>query len=182
MSRKEVRVGGFGGQGIILAGFILGKAVAIYEEKEAVQTQSYGPEARGGSCHADVIISDEDINYPMGTVPDVLVLMSQDAFNEYHGKIADDAILIVDEDLVDASAFRKKNKVFKAPATRIAEELGKKIVANIVMLGFLAAVADVVSHDAMKKSVLDSVPKGTEDLNLEAFEKGYEYGKHSVAS
>jgi 2-oxoglutarate ferredoxin oxidoreductase subunit gamma len=175
-------MGGFGGQGIILAGYILGKAVAIFEKKEAVQTQSYGPEARGGSCHADVIISDEDINYPMGTVPDVLVLMSQDSFNENHDRIAEGAILIVDEDLVDVSAFKKRNKILKAPATRIAEELGKRIVANIVMLGFLAAVADVVSHDAMKESILDSVPKGTEDLNLEAFEKGYEHGRNMVAS
>ncbi|MFQ6105998.1 MAG: 2-oxoacid:ferredoxin oxidoreductase subunit gamma [Thermoplasmata archaeon] len=182
MSRKEVRLGGFGGQGIVLAGFILGKAVALYERKEAVQTQSYGPEARGGACHADVIISDEDINYPMGTAPDVLVLMSQDAYNQYHVRAADDAILIVDEDLVDVSSFSGKNKIYKAPATRMAEDLGKKIVANIVMLGFLTAVSDVVGYDAMRKSILDSVPKGTEELNLEAFEKGYEYGKNSVAS
>jgi 2-oxoglutarate ferredoxin oxidoreductase subunit gamma len=182
MSRSEVRLGGFGGQGIVLAGFILGKAAAIYEKKEAVQTQSYGPEARGGACHADVVISDEDINYPMGTVPDVLVLMSQDAYNQYGNKIAGDTILIVDEDLVDVSTFSKKNRIFKAPATKIAEELGKRIVANIVMLGFLTAVWDVVSHDAMKKSILDSVPKGTEELNIEAFEKGFKYGKDSVAS
>lgn len=167
---------------MVLAGFILGKAVALYEKKEAVQTQSYGPEARGGACIADVIISDEEINYPMGTVPDVLVLMSQDAYNQYHEKIADDSILIVDEDLVDVSSFNRNNKIYKTPATRIAEELGKRIVANIVMLGFLTAVSEVVSHGAMKKSILDSVPKGTEELNLEAFEKGYEYGKDSVAS
>lgn len=182
MTRREVRLGGFGGQGIILAGFILGKAVALYENREVVQTQSYGPEARGGACHADVIISEEDINYPMGTTPDVLVLMSQDAYNEYHERISDDSLLIVDEDLVDVSSFKGKNEILKAPATRMAEDLGKRIVANIVMLGFMTAVADVVSRDSMMKSILGSVPKGTEELNTKAFEAGYKYGKELVAS
>lgn len=172
--RQEVRFAGFGGQGIILSGHILGKAIAIHEKKNAVLTQSYGPEARGGACSADLVVSDARIEYPKLTNPDFLVVMSQEAFATYGKKLGKQATLIIDADLVKVE---KERNVHAAPFTRIAEQLGKRIVANIVMLGFFTAVSNIVSYDAMKEAILSSVPKGTEDLNMNAFNKGYECGK-----
>jgi 2-oxoglutarate ferredoxin oxidoreductase subunit gamma len=176
--RQEVRLSGFGGQGIVLAGNILGKAVVLHEGRNAVFTQSYGPEARGGACSADVVLSGEIIHYPKVSSPDVLVFMSEEAKNTYGKQIEKGTTVIYDEDLVQAGDLDKQvPRVFSVPATRFAEELGRKMVANIVMLGFLAAVTDVVKHDSLKKAVLSSVPKGTEALNTSAFERGYEYGQ-----
>jgi len=177
MSRTEIRLSGFGGQGIILSGYIVGKAAAIYDKKQATFTQSYGPESRGGACSAQVIISDEPVHYPHLIAPSVLVVMSQEAYNKYAPTLREGAVLIVDEDLVEVHDLPKGVKLFSIPATRLAEELGRKIVANIVMLGFFAAVTDVASVEALREAVRTSVPKGTEELNLEAFEKGYQYGE-----
>ncbi len=176
--RTEVRLSGFGGQGIILAGNILGKAVALWEGKNAVFTQSYGPEARGGACSADVVISTEPIYYPKVSTPDVLVFMSEEAKNTYCDLLGPDCTVIIDQDLVTAKGLDGRAcRLFLVPATRMAEALGKKMVANIVMLGFLAAVTDLVGYEALKKAVLSSVPKGTEDLNATAYDNGYRYGK-----
>lgn len=167
----------------MLSGYILGKAASIFDKKEAVLTQSYGPEARGGACSADVVISDANIDYPYLKNINVLVVMSQEAYFTYAKYLGKGRILLIDEDLVDIDKAQvKKNKwqVYKIPATRFAEELGKKIVANIVMLGFFTAVTDVVSYEAMKNAILSSVPKGTEKLNESAYEKGYEHGKQAV--
>jgi len=180
MSRTEVRLTGFGGQGIILSGYIVGKAAAIHDEKQATFTQSYGPESRGGACSAQVIVSDEPISYPHLTAPAILVVMSQEAYNKYAPGLREGALLIVDEDLVETGEIAGDVKFLSVPATRLAEELGRKIVANIVMLGFFAAVTDVVSVEALRESVRTSVPKGTEELNLRAFEKGYEYGEQET--
>ncbi|MCS7116780.1 MAG: 2-oxoacid:ferredoxin oxidoreductase subunit gamma [Nitrososphaerota archaeon] len=169
----EVRFAGFGGQGIILSGYILGKAASIYDKKNAVLTQSYGPEARGGACVADVIISDERIGYPKIDAPDVLVAMSQAAYHTYAKSVKNDGLILIDSDLVKAQEVKN---LYSVPATRIAEELGRRMVANILMLGFFTAVTRIVSYDAMRQSILTSVPKGTEELNIRAFEKGYEYG------
>jgi len=176
--RLEVRLSGFGGQGIVLAGSILGRSVALFEGKNAVFTQSYGPEARGGACSADVVISEGPIHYPKVTRPDILVFMSEEAKNTY-GKLHDSkTTVIIDQDLVRLDGLEGRGiRLFSVPATRFAEELGRKMVANIVMLGFLAAVTGVVRHDALQRAVLASVPKGTEDLNTRAFEKGYQYGQ-----
>jgi len=174
--KKEIRLAGFGGQGIILAGHILGKAASIYENKNAVFTQSYGPEARGGSCSADVLVSKGPIHYPKVSKPDVLVLMSQGALATYGETIKDGGLLIIDEDLVTLTEVPKEVILRRVPATRIAEDMGKRIVANIVMLGGLTALASLVSYEAMKESVLSSIPPGTEDFNLTAFNNGYDYG------
>ncbi|MEW6069972.1 MAG: 2-oxoacid:ferredoxin oxidoreductase subunit gamma [Candidatus Thermoplasmatota archaeon] len=176
--RKEILLAGFGGQGIILAGYIIGKASSLYDGKNAVFTQSYGPEARGGACSAEVIISDETIDYPYVTTPDVVVVMAQEACRKYANKVAENGVLIIDKDLVSLNkeVLPRGVKLYKIEATKIAEQLGKKIVANIVMLGYFTKVTNIVSVDAMKKSLLDSIPKGTEKLNLEAFELGYGYG------
>lgn len=178
--KTGIRLAGFGGQGIVLAGMILGKAVTLYEGENAVMTQSYGPEARGGACSADVVISKQRINYPRVTVPDVLVLMSEEAARTYGSNTVEQAQVLVNEDLVKTVPQGGTLKIRRVPATGIAERLGRVIVANIVMLGFLTAVSGIVSLESMKKAVLDSIPKGTEELNLSALQAGYDYGATAV--
>jgi 2-oxoglutarate ferredoxin oxidoreductase subunit gamma len=176
MSRHEIRFSGFGGQGIITAGYILGKAAALHDGQHVTMAKSYGPESRGGASSAQLIISDQEINYPRLTRPELLVAMSQEAYAKYIGELAPDGLLLIDEDLVELACPREDIRVQAMPATRIAEgELGRKIVANIVMLGFVAANTDVVSFEAIRQAVLTSIPKGTEDLNMQALEKGYRY-------
>jgi 2-oxoglutarate ferredoxin oxidoreductase subunit gamma len=174
--KTGVRLAGFGGQGIVLAGMILGKAVTLYEGANAVMTQSYGPEARGGACSADVVISKVRINYPRVIVPDVLVLMSEEAARTYGSNTVEQALVLVNEDLVKTVPQASTLKIHRVPATGIAERLGRVIVANIVMLGFVTAVSGIVSLESMKKAVLDSIPKGTEELNLSALQAGYDHG------
>jgi 2-oxoglutarate ferredoxin oxidoreductase subunit gamma len=175
--RTEIRFGGFGGQGVISAGVITGRAATIYDEKHAVLTQSYGPEARGGACNANVVISDERISYPEVTTPDLLILMSQEAFSLFADNLVDDGCLIVDKDLVEFEEVREGLRCFEVPATRIAEELGNKIVANVVILGAMVSLSDVISREAMLAAVKASVPERFIELNQRAFEAGYEYGE-----
>lgn len=176
MSRLEVNLAGFGGQGIILASYIVGKAATLYDRKNAVQSQSYGPEARGGACSAGVVISEEKIDYPFVQIPDILILMSQEACTTYSRNIKKDTLILIDEDLVRIEDPRP-GKILAIPATRMAESLQRRIVANIVMLGFFASVTGVVSREAMEKSIGTSVPAPTVELNLKAFNMGYEYGR-----
>jgi len=174
-NRHEIRLCGYGGQGIILAGYIIGQAASIFDGKNTTFTQDYGPEARGGACRADVVISDERILYPYINVPSVLIAMSQEAYNKYYTENRHDALVIIDEDLVKPRETSSA-KLLAVPATRIAEEMGRVMVANVVMLGFFTAVTGIVSIDAMRKSILASVPKGSEELNVKAIERGYAYG------
>ena len=174
---REVKFAGFGGQGIILAGLIAGKAASLYDGKQAVLTESYGPEARGGACSAGVIISTSKIFYPHVGAPDTMMIMSQEAFKTYGPSITDDGIMVVDSDLVTVSGLKKGVKLYKVPFTKLSEEVGKRIVANIVMLGAFTAISNTVSPEAMKKSILATVPKGTEELNMKAFQKGYDAAK-----
>ncbi len=176
MSRTEVRISGAGGQGIVLAGQILGQAISLYEKgKSATFTQSYGPEARGGSCSAEVVVSDESVGYPYVISPQVLVIMSQEAYNKYTPDISPETLVIIDPDLVKSNESRKF-KLFSIPATNLAREMGRVVVANIIMLGFMTAVSDVVAPQALKKSILATVPEGTGEFNIKAFTLGYEYG------
>ena len=174
--KQEIRLCGFGGQGIVLAGYIIGQAATVYEGINAVFTQDYGPEARGGACRADVIISEEPVRYPYIDVPSIMVAMSQAAYDKYIGGVREDTLVIIDEDLVRPTGT-VSNRLLMIPASRIAEELGRVAVANVVMMGFLTAATDVLSKDAMRKSILASVPSGTEDLNTNAFERGFDYAK-----
>ena len=174
--RHEIRLCGYGGQGIILAGYIVGQAASVYEGKNAIFIQDYGPEARGGACRADVVISDEAVLYPYIISPSILVAMSQAAYDKYHPGKRDGALVIIDQDLVTPEET-DGDRLLHMPARHIAEEVGRAAVANVAMLGFLTAATGIVSADAMKKSVLASVPKGTEELNLNAFEQGYAYAK-----
>lgn len=177
-SRKEVRISGFGGQGIVLAGVILARAAAIYDNTEATQTNSHGAESRGGACMSDVVISPERVDYPMCVQPDVLVCMSPESATRYVQGIKPGGILIVDEDLVPNVPEGEYSRLLKIPATRVAaEELDRRVVANVVMLGALVGVEPVVSRDAMEKAVRDSAPQGTEDLNLRALRRGFELGE-----
>jgi 2-oxoglutarate ferredoxin oxidoreductase subunit gamma len=170
--RDEVRFTGFGGQGMVVMGYILGRAAAVYDGKSATMTQSYGPEARGGASSTQVVIADGEIHYPYVIMPNVLVGMSQEGYDKHRTHLADDGFLLYDEDLVTLSPEEKAKKIFKIPATRFAEELGRKIVANIVMLGFFSALTGMVNDEAVRKAITDAVPKGTTELNINAYEKG----------
>lgn len=177
--RTEIRIGGFGGQGVILAGIILGKAACIFDKNEAVQTQSYGPEARGGASKCEVVISDDKIDYPKVQSPDILVAMSNEALIKYIVDLKDESTLIVDPgttDIEDVRDFIDQHniKVFKAPATKTAnDEIGLKIVANIVMVGAITKITGVISENAAVEAIKDSVPAGTEEKNINAFNAGY---------
>jgi 2-oxoglutarate ferredoxin oxidoreductase subunit gamma len=178
MRMTEIRVAGFGGQGVILSAMIIGKAASIYEDQYATLTQNFGPEARGSACSAQVILSSEPILYPYVTRPDVLIVMSQDAYHKFSPEVKDGGILLLEEDLVRVDHLRPGLKAYAAPATRLAEELGKKMVLNIVMVGFFASVTGLLHPDSLRKAVADSVPEAFVDLNLKAFDKGFEYGLH----
>jgi 2-oxoglutarate ferredoxin oxidoreductase subunit gamma len=182
-NRTEVRITGFGGQGIVLAGVILARAAAIYNETEATQTNSHGAESRGGACLSDVVLSPERIDYPMCLKPDVLVCMSPESATRYVPTMKDGGILIVDEDLVPEIPAGNYSRVLKVPATRVAnEDLKKRVVANVVMLGALVGIDAVVALESVKKAVLDSAPKGTEELNMEALRRGFELGEAAKAT
>jgi 2-oxoglutarate ferredoxin oxidoreductase subunit gamma len=172
--KKEVIITGFGGQGIVLAGSILGKAAALGDHLESTLVQSYGPESRGGACSAQVVISSHPIHYPYIKTPDILVCMSQSAYEKYVDQIKPNAMLLIDQDLVRPRPG--SGDYYAIPATRIAEELGRKMMANIIMIGFVTAISQIVSKEAARNSIADSVPKGTEEANIKAFQKGFEFG------
>lgn len=176
MQLTEIRIAGFGGQGVILSAIVIGRAASIIEGGFATMTQSFGPEARGGACSAQVIIDSKPVLYPYVTNPDVLIVMSQEAYTKFAPELKEGGTLIVEQDLVKVSGLSSAGRVYSAPATRLAEELGKRMVLNIVMVGFTAAVTNIVDHEAMRKAVGDSVPPAFRDLNLKAFDRGYEYG------
>ena len=175
---KEIIITGFGGQGIILAGNILGKAATLFEEKNATLIQSYGPEARGGACAAQVVVSTDNIEYPYVENPHILVCMSQEGFDRNIPTLTEGGILFTDSGLVkiDHDNIPKNVRTYSIPATGFAEEMGVKMMANIIMLSFVVALTELVSYDALKKAIDSSVPKGTEEKNLSGMEKGFQYG------
>jgi len=176
--RMQVRFGGFGGQGIVLAGRLLGKAASLYDGKEAVFTQAYGPEARGGASRADVIIADEPVDYPYVTQPDVLAVLFQEAYIKFSGDLPPGALLIVEEDMVTPAAG---TSAFGLPAVRIAEKLGNRIAANVVVLGALVAQTGVVSPASVQAAIRDTLKPSSVDLNLEAFTAGFEFAPSIIA-
>jgi len=173
---SEIRFSGFGGQGIIRLGLITGKAISLFDNKYATMTQSFGPEARGSACSSQVVVSEDRVLYPYITKPEILVSMSQEAYEKYEPELRNDGILIIDTDLVKLKPARGKIKVYGIPSTRFAEEMGNRIFANLVMLGFFTSISKVVSPDAIKKALPGLVPKRFLDLNSKAFERGYDYG------
>jgi len=171
--KTEVRIAGFGGQGVVLAGVILGRAAVLYDKKKAVQTQSYGAEARGGGARSEVIIADDSIDYPKVRHPDVLVAMSEQALDKYLKDLKPGGVLLIDSELVKNLPPEREFTIYRFPFSRIAnDEFGRTIVANVIMLGTLTDLTKLVSFEAMKSSIRTSVPKGTEELNLKAFERG----------
>jgi 2-oxoglutarate ferredoxin oxidoreductase subunit gamma len=170
--RQEIRISGFGGQGVALAGFVLGKALSLSEGLEVVMTQSYGPEARGGASSSNLVIADQEINYPLVQDADVLVAFSQESYSKYRPQARPDAVVFIDEELVTIS---EKDEVHRIPATKIAEELGRRIVANMVMLGYLTAITGLAKRESMEESIKTTVREKTVPLNLKAFAAGYEY-------
>ncbi len=170
----EIIVTGFGGQGIILAGRILGMSASLGDHKESTLVQAYGPESRGGACNAQVIISDRPIHYPYVNTPQILVAMSQAGYDKFVPALTAEAILLVDQDLVHPEGAPCDH--FAISATRMAENLGNKMMANIIMLGFCTAITGAVSTEAAQATIAKSVPKGTEERNIEAYNKGFDYG------
>lgn len=168
--RKEVVLSGSGGQGLLMAGVLLGEAAALYENVNVTQSQSYGVQARGGASRSDVIISDEDINYAEIEEPDILLAISQEALEAYGPYVKEDAIIVVDQDLVyDLSVVKTTNKIYKFPITQIAYDNTKRsMLANVVALGILAELTGIVSPESLEKEVAQRAPAGTEELNKKA--------------
>ena len=177
MQLTEIRIAGFGGQGVILAATVIGKAASIFQGAYATMTQSFGPEARGGSSSAQVILSGDPILYPYVAQPDVLVVMSQEAYTRFAPQLKPGGTLIIEQDLVRLdSTPHGAARIYGVPATRLAEELGRKMVLNVVMVGFFGAITKVLEAESLRQAVNDSVPPAFQKLNLQAFEKGWEYG------
>jgi 2-oxoglutarate ferredoxin oxidoreductase subunit gamma len=172
----EIRFSGFGGQGIVRCGLITGKALALFDDKYATMTQSFGPEARGSACSSQLVVSDERVLYPYIDEPEILVSMSQEAYDKYEPQLREGGTLLIDKDLVKLHAPRDDIHIFAIPSTRFAETLGNRITANLVMLGFFTAVTRIVSPEAMKKAIPGLVPNRFLDLNIRAFDKGCDYG------
>jgi len=174
MSRYELRFSGAGGQGLITAGIIMAKAASIYEGKEAVQSQSYGPEARGGASKSEVIISDAIIDYPKVTKCDALLAMTQEACNKYSDDLKQDGVLLYDSDLVTKLPEGNFKKVGFNIINTAKNEVGREIVANIVALGAMVALTGQVTRENAEKAVLSSVPEAFIELNKKAFNMGYD--------
>lgn len=175
--RYEVRLSGEGGQGLVLAGKILAEAAAIYDNLNATQSQSYGPEARGGASRSEVIISDEEIDYPKAINIDFLLALTQESCDRYSKDLKDNGILLVDADAVK-SLPNTKAKIYQIPIIELARtDVGRVMVANIVALGIIVELTKIISFDALESAVLSRVPKGTEEINLKALKIGREQGK-----
>lgn len=172
----EIRLSGFGGQGIIRMGLILGRAVSIFDNRNATLTQSFGPEARGGACSAQLVVSDQPVLYPYLTRPEILVAMSQEAYDKFEPELAPDGILLIEEELVRAHPPRDQIRQYGIAATRLGEQLGNRMYANMVMLGFMNAIARIVPQEALRRALDGMVPSRLLPQNLAALEKGYEIG------
>jgi len=177
MQLTELRIAGFGGQGVIMCAIVIGRAASIVEKGFATMTQNFGPEARGGACSAQLILSPTPILYPYVVQPDLMVLMSQEAYVKFAKDIKPGGTIIIEKDLVRVHELNIPDvKVYAIPATRIAEDLGKKMVQNVVMTGFFGAISGLLERDSLRKAIEDSVPPAFAELNRKAFDAGYEYG------
>ncbi|MGD0803211.1 MAG: 2-oxoacid:acceptor oxidoreductase family protein [Candidatus Bathyarchaeia archaeon] len=171
VKRWEVRFGGFGGQGIVLSSVVLGLA-AVYDNKCAAQRASYGSEARGGKCKSEVIISNEEIDYPLIDNLTTLIIMSQQAYDSYINELKPGGLLIIDPDMVKGFETRTDIRILRVPAASLADKLGNRIIANMIMLGALQAETEIVSLNSLNKSVKEYVAKRFVDLNLKAIDEG----------
>ena len=177
--RIELRLSGSGGQGLVTAGIILAEAAGIFEGKQVVQSQSYGPEARGGASKSEIVISNEEIDYPKVIKPDILLALTQLAAEKYLSDIKPDGIAIIDSTFTQNISAR--DRVYLVPISKLAKEkTGKIITANIVSLGVLVGITNIVSRKAIEQAVLGRVPKGTEKLNLTALQAGFAAGESAI--
>jgi 2-oxoglutarate ferredoxin oxidoreductase subunit gamma len=175
MSRFEIRLAGMGGQGIVMAGVMIGRAASIFGGKHVTLAQSYGPESRGGASKTEVIVSDEPVDYPKVRKPNLIAIFSQEAYLKNLDDLNENAIVILDPDMVVENASTINSpRIFRIPATRTAEQLGKRIIANMVMVGAIVALTKMVELTAVQQAIAKYTPRGTEKLNLEAFKRGYE--------
>jgi len=179
---NEIRISGFGGQGVIRCGYIIGKTASLFDGKHATLTQSFGPEARGSACSAQIIVDSDPVRYPYLTTPDTVVAMSQEAYDKFGFDIRRNGTLMIDDDLVKPEAAPAGCRVYAIPATRIAEDLGNRIAANIVMLGFFTAVTDIISVQAARRTLPSSIPPRFLELNEKAFEEGYRFGSEVMGT
>jgi 2-oxoglutarate ferredoxin oxidoreductase subunit gamma len=169
--RYEIRLAGEGGQGMILAGVILAEAAAVYDGLNAVQTQSYGPEARGGASRSEVVISQGEIDYPEVTQADLLLCMSQEACDKYYEQVKEEGLIVVDSDNVSRVP---SHRALSVPISAIAEQAtGRRITASIVALGLICGLTNLVSQQALAKVVRERVPAGTEEVNIKALAAGF---------
>lgn len=176
MAKSEIRIGGLGGQGVIMAGMILGKAASIYDGKFAAMIQSFGPEARGSACSTQITIDDDYIGYPYVEDMDVLVALSQEAYDIFSPSLREHGMLVYESELVKPRGIPDTVNAYGVPATRFAEQMRRKMVLNIIVMGFFTAVTEISTIEAMSQAVEASVPAGTERLNLAAFYRGYSHG------
>jgi len=179
--RREIIIAGYGGQGIILAAVITGKAAASYEGKEAAVTENYGPEARGGTCSGTILIDDTKIDYPYILSPDIMVAMSETSYTKFKNFLKPESIILIEDDLVKNCA-KDKERIYSIPATRIAEESGNGIVATIVMLGFMTGLTKILNYSSMQRAIQDTVKNQFLELNQRAFNIGFEYGTIASSS
>ncbi|MFH1851308.1 MAG: 2-oxoacid:acceptor oxidoreductase family protein [Candidatus Neomarinimicrobiota bacterium] len=171
----DIRFSGFGGQGIIKSGILIGMAASLYDNKYGTMTQSFGPEARGGACSAQVVVDDKPILYPYIVAPEILVTMSQEAYEKFLDDLVTGGILLTDNDLVKPERLRDDVRMYSIPSTRIAEEMGNRIFANVVMVGFFTGITGVISAEAVKAALPESVPERFIAVNIKAFQQGYDY-------
>jgi 2-oxoglutarate ferredoxin oxidoreductase subunit gamma len=172
--RHEIRISGFGGQGVVLAGYLLGKALSLYLDLEAVMTQSYGPEARGGASSSNIVVADHSIAYPFVQRADIFVALSQEGYTRYRDETIPDARVLIDSGLVTP---RAGDSVLAVNASELAEGLGRRIVANVVMLGFLCETTGIVTFEALEKAIQTTVKQSVLPLNLEALRLGISQGQ-----
>ena len=177
MSRFEVRIAGLGGQGIVTAGVMIGRAASVFGGKNVTLAQSYGPESRGGASKVEVIVSDEKINYPKLRKPSLVAVMSQEAYRKNVDDLTGDTIVIIDPDMIQDNQLNHTAKTYRVPATSIAEHLGKKIVSNMVMVGAIIGLTNMVETAAVEKAIAKYTPRGTEQLNITAFKSGYDFAQ-----
>ncbi len=180
-STTQVRIGGVGGQGIVLAGRLLGRAAALFDGKEAVCTQSYGPEARGGASRSDVVISNQPVDYPYVLKADILAVLFQEAYTRFRDRLAPGAMLIADSMLVQPFEDEEED-VYTVPATQIAEELGGRMVANIVMLGYLIEKTGVVSRESLEQAIRTSMKQQHIEIDMKALDAGINYARSEAGA
>lgn len=181
MSRFEIRIAGMGGQGIVMAGVMIGRAASIFGGKNVTMAQSYGPESRGGASKTEVVVSDDRIDYMKVRKPSLIAIMSHEAYKKnLEDLIKPGVMVIIDPDMVQEEESTRSLRICRVPVTRIAEGLGKRIVANMVMIGAIIALTGAVDPTAVEKAITKYTPRGTEKLNVDAFKRGYEFARQQA--